>query len=238
LWLDNSICGEPILVPLYHSRRDGPHEDCDSKDAEDYEGHIGTWSDPNLTSWNANTWTQRWGLRPLLNGPLVCGLELHNLISLPCPQSARASPCQTVEGAILSTTSELILRRASAWKVSMLLFNSEFRRLRRRTFSTPGTSNYSTSKEALPSARQLHEGQQEQICHGLLFVAYSQGNVQGGHRGISRCRAYPRGYRCLLQLPVKTTEAKEHVCPHGFDEGLHGFAEVSSVYFGACLGSS
>jgi hypothetical protein len=48
----------------------------------------------------------------------------------------------------------------------------------------------------------------------------------------------PRGYRCLLQLPVKTIEAKEHVCPRGFDEGLHGFAEVSSVYSGVCLGSS
>jgi hypothetical protein len=144
-WLEHSICGEPILVPLYHSRQDGPHEDCDSKDAEDYEGHIGTWSDPNLTYWNANTWTRRWGLRPLLDGPLACRLKLHNLISLPCPQSARAGPCQTVQGTISSTTSELILRRAFAWKVSMFLFNPKFGGLRRRTFSAPGTPNCSTS---------------------------------------------------------------------------------------------
>jgi hypothetical protein len=54
-------------------------------------------------------------------------------------------------------------------------------------FPPPGTSNCSTSEETLPSARQLHEGQQEQICHGLLLVAYSQGYFQGGHRGISCC---------------------------------------------------
>jgi hypothetical protein len=33
-------------------------------------------------------------------------------------------------------------------------------------------------------------GQQEQICHGLLLVAHSQGYFQGGHCGISHCRAY------------------------------------------------
>jgi hypothetical protein len=79
----------------------------------------------------------------------------------------------------------------------------------------PRDASCSTSEEALPSARQLRQEQQEQICHGLLLVAYSQGYFQGGHHGISRCRAYPRGYRCLLQLPVKTTEAEEHVCPRG-----------------------
>jgi hypothetical protein len=120
----------------------------------------------------------------------------------------------------------------------MLLFNPEFGGLQRRTFPAPGTPSCSTSEEALPSARQLRQGQQEQICHGLLFIAYSQGYFQGGHRGISRGRAYPRGYRCLVQLPVKTIEAEEHVCPRGLDEGLHGLAEVSSVYSGACSGSS
>jgi hypothetical protein len=120
----------------------------------------------------------------------------------------------------------------------MLLFNLKFIGLRRRTFSTPGTCSCSTSEETLPSARQLCEGQQKQICHGLLLIAYSQGYFQGGHRGISCCRAYPRGYRCLLQLPVKTTEAEEHICPSGFDEGLHGFAKVSGLYSGACLGGS
>jgi hypothetical protein len=37
---------------------------------------------------------------------------------------------------------------------------------------------------------------------------------------------------------VKTIEAEEHVCPRGLDEGLHGLAEVNSVYSGACPGSS
>jgi hypothetical protein len=115
----------------------------------------------------------------------------------------------------------------------MLIFNPELGGLRRRTSPALGTPSCSTSEEALPSARQLRQGQQEQICHGLLLVAYSQGYFQGGHRGISRCRAYPRGYRCLLQLLVKTTEVEEHVCPRGLDEGLHGLPKVSSVYSGA-----
>jgi hypothetical protein len=120
----------------------------------------------------------------------------------------------------------------------MLLFNPEFGGLRQRTFPAPRTPSCSTSEEALPSARQLRQEQQEQICHGLLLVAYSQGYFQGGHRGISSCQAYPRGYRCLLQLPVKTTEAEEHVGPRRLDEGLHGLAEVSSVYSRACPRSS
>ena len=40
------------------------------------------------------SWTLRWGLRPLLNRPLACWLELHNFISLPCPQSTRVGCCQ------------------------------------------------------------------------------------------------------------------------------------------------
>jgi hypothetical protein len=178
------------------------------------------------------------GPTPTTPRPYACLLELHNLVSLPCSQSARAGHCQIVEGAISSTTSELILRRASAWRVLMLLFNPEFGGLRRRTFPAPGTPSCSTSEEALPSAQQLRHGQQKQICHGHLLIAHNQGYFQGGHRGISRCRAYPRGYRCLLQLPVKTTEVEEHLCPRRFDEGLHGLAEVSTVYSEACPGSS
>jgi hypothetical protein len=49
------------------------------------------------------------------------------------------------QGAISSTTLELILRRASVWKVSKLLFNTEFRGLQRRTFLAPGMPSCSTS---------------------------------------------------------------------------------------------
>jgi hypothetical protein len=70
-WLEHAVCGEPLSIPLYHSRQDGPHEDYNSSDAEDYEGHIGTWTDPDLSYRYVDIWIRGWGLSPLLDGPLA-----------------------------------------------------------------------------------------------------------------------------------------------------------------------
>ena len=122
--LEHEFCGQSDRVSVHHPRQDRPHEDGNSQNAEEHEGHRRARPDSHLLDGNAHTWPRGRSVRPLRDGLLARGFEFHNLINMSGSASTGETPREGVEGSFPDATTELVLRSSHAWKIEVHVIDS------------------------------------------------------------------------------------------------------------------